>query len=92
MSEQFYNRYIDGLLTERFASDKRLNRQAFAMDVSITVSSSGRITQVSVAKTSGRSDRDQLVKDILLSITDLDPPPAGMRFPQRYRVKGKRPV
>jgi TonB family protein len=92
MSEQFYTRYIDGLLTEKFAADKRLNRQAFGMDVSITVSPTGRITLASVVKSSGRSDRDQLVKEILLSISDLDPPPAGMRFPQRFRVKGKRPV
>ena len=92
MSEQFYNRYIDGLLTERLAADRRLNRLAFTLDVGVTISPSGRVTQVTILKSSGSSDRDKLVREILLAISDLDSPPAGMRFPQRYRVKGKRPT
>jgi TonB family protein len=92
MSEQFYNRYLDGLLTEKVSADKRLNRQAFTVEVNITMSAAGRITKVAIAKSSGRSDRDQIVKDLLLAITDLDPPPSTMRFPQLKRIKSKRPT
>lgn len=92
MGEQFYNRYIDGLLTERLSADRRINRLAFAADVGVTISSSGRVTQVAILKSTGSGDRDRLIREILLSITDLDAPPAGMRFPQRYRIRGKRPA
>ncbi|MBC3871947.1 TonB C-terminal domain-containing protein, partial [Undibacterium oligocarboniphilum] len=56
----------------------------------ITISPSGRITSASLLKTSWRDDRDAALKAILLAITNLDPPPSAVRFPQRITVRGRR--
>ncbi|WP_399311548.1 hypothetical protein [Undibacterium oligocarboniphilum] len=54
------------------------------------MSPSGRITSASLLKTSWRDDRDAALKAILLAITNLDPPPSAVRFPQRITVRGRR--
>ncbi len=90
MSDVFYGRYLSAVLQEKVQRDDRVNRQVFSADFAITMSSAGRVTVVTLLKTSGRPDRDQALRAILLSAADLDPPPAGMRFPRKVTVRGKR--
>ncbi|MBY0391666.1 MAG: TonB C-terminal domain-containing protein, partial [Novosphingobium sp.] len=90
MSEVFYRRYLSAVLQEKVQRDDRVNRLVFSADFAITISPSGRISSVSLLKTSGRDDRDASLKAILLAISNLDPPPSGVRFPQRITVRGRR--
>lgn len=90
MGEMFYRRYLSAVLQEKISRSDRLNRQVFIADFAITISPSGRITAASVLKSSGRDDRDQDLRTALLAVSNLDPPPAGVRFPQRITVRGKR--
>ena len=90
MSETFYGRYLNSVLQERLQHDERVNRQVFTADFAITMSPGGRITEVTLLKSSGRADRDQVLRNILLGAVDLDPPPAGMRWPRKMTVHGKR--
>ena len=90
MSEVFYRRYLSAVLQEKVQRDDRVNRLVFSADFAITISPSGRVTSVSVIKTSGREDRDASLKAILLAISNLDPPPSAVRFPQRITVRGRR--
>ena len=90
MGEVFYRRYVSAVLQEKVQRDDRVNRLVFSADFAITISPSGRITQVSVLKSSGRDDRDAALRAILLAISNLDPPPAVVKFPQRITVRGRR--
>ena len=90
MSEVFYRRYLSAVLQEKIQRDDRINRLVFSADFAITISPTGRVTAVSLLKSSGRTDRDQILRTDLLSAADLDPPPAGVKFPQRVTVRGKR--
>lgn len=90
MSEVFYRRYLSAILQEKVQRDDRINRLVFTADFAITISPGGRVTAVALLKSSGRADRDQELRAVLLSAVDLDPPPAGVRFPQKITVRGKR--
>nr|WP_255630149.1 TonB family protein [Novosphingobium sp. FKTRR1] len=92
MGEVFYRRYLSAVLQERIQRNDKLNRLSFTGDFAITISPGGRVTQVSVLKSTGRDDRDEQLKAALLAVANLDPPPAGVRFPQRVSVRGKRPI
>ncbi len=92
MGEVFYRRYLSAVLQERISRDNRLNRLVFAADFAITISPGGRITQAALLKSSGRDDRDQALRSVLMAVTNLDPPPSGVRFPQRITVRGKRAI
>ena len=90
MSEVFYRRYLSAVLQEKVARDDHVNRLVFAADFAITISPGGRITSAELLKSSGHGDRDQELRSLLLAVGSLDPPPAGVRFPQRITVRGKR--
>lgn len=92
MGEIFYRRYLSAVLQERISRDSRLNRLVFAADFAITISPGGRITQASLLKSSGSSDRDAALRSVLMAVTNLDPPPSVVRFPQRITVRGKRAI
>lgn len=92
MGEIFYRRYLSAVLQERISRDSRLNRLVFAADFAITISPGGKITQASLLKSSGSSDRDAALRSVLIAVTNLDPPPSGVRFPQRITVRGKRAI
>jgi TonB family protein len=90
MSEVFYRRYLSAILQEKVQRDDRVNRLVFSADFAVTISPSGRVTSVNILKSSGRDDRDASIKAILLAISNLDPPPSAVRFPQRVTVRGRR--
>lgn len=90
MSDVFYRRYLSAVLQEKVQRDDRINRLVFSSDFAITVSPTGRITQVTLLKSSGREDRDQAIRAVLLAVTNLDAPPGAVRFPQRITVRGRR--
>lgn len=90
MGETFYRRYISAVLQEKVQRDDRVNRLLFAADFGITIDPNGRITQVEILKSSGNDARDQMIKTILLAVTNLDPPPPVVKFPQRITVRGRR--
>ena len=90
MGEVFYRRYLNAVLQERVQRDDRVNRQVFLAEVAITISPAGRVTAVSILKSSGRQDRDQIIRSILLAVTNLDPPSLSIKFPQRTVVRGRR--
>lgn len=92
MGEIFYRRYLSAVLQERISRDNRLNRLVFAADFAITISPGGRITAASLLKSSGSSDRDSALRSVLMAVSNLDPPPSGVRFPQRITVRGKRAI
>lgn len=89
ISEAFYRRYLSSALQRRVQSDDRLNRQVFSADFAITIAG-GRVTQATLVRSSGRSDRDEALRIALMSVSSLDPPPASIRFPQLVTVKGRR--
>ncbi len=90
MSEVFYRRYLSAILQEKVQRDDRINRLVFSADFAVTISPGGRVTSVSILKSSGRDDRDASIRSILLAISNLDPPPSAVRFPQRVTVRGRR--
>jgi len=90
MGEIFYRRYISAVLQEKVQRDDRVNRLLFTADFSIVISPAGRITQVDIFKSSGSETRDQMLKAILLAVSNLDPPPPVVKFPQRITVRGRR--
>lgn len=92
MGEIFYRRYLSAVLQERISRDSRLNRLVFAADFAITISPGGKITQASLLKSSGSGDRDAALRSVLMAVTNLDPPPSAVRFPQRITVRGKRAI
>ncbi|MBX9885017.1 MAG: TonB C-terminal domain-containing protein [Novosphingobium sp.] len=92
MGEVFYRRYLSAVLQERISRDNRLNRLVFAADFAITISPGGRITAASLLKSSGSGDRDAALRSVLMAVSNLDPPPSGVRFPQRITVRGKRAI
>jgi hypothetical protein len=89
MSEGFYRRYLSNELQRRVQGDDRLNRQVFSADFAITIAQ-GRVTAASLVRSSGRDDRDQALRSVLLTVTNLDPPPNSVRFPQLITVRGRR--
>ena len=89
MTEAFYRRYLSNALQQRVQGDDKVNRLVFTADLSIVVSE-GRVTQVSLIRSSGRDDRDQQLIRILQGVRGLDRPPSSLRFPQKITVRGRR--
>lgn len=90
ISDAFYRRYLSSALQERVQENGKVNRLVFTADFSITVAPGGRVTNVALLRSSGKADRDELLKSILESVRGLDPPPASVRFPQKVTVRGRR--
>ncbi len=92
VSDGFYRRYLSGALQERVQGNDKVNRLVFTAEFAITVSPSGVITAVELLRSSGKGDRDKLLKSILEQVRGLDAPPGSMRFPQRITVRGRRAI
>lgn len=91
-SDSFYRRALASQLQEQIQSNSKLNRQVFSAEVLITVSPSGKVTAAEIVRSSGQSSRDDIITAALRSVEGLDAPPAGVRFPQRVTVRGRRSV
>ncbi|MFX8922271.1 energy transducer TonB, partial [Acinetobacter baumannii] len=68
MGEKFYFRYLNAVLQERIQRNDKLNKLAFAGDFAITISPGGRVTAVTVLKSTGREDRDEQLRAALLAV------------------------
>jgi len=91
IGDGLYRRYLSGVLQRKVQGDERVNRDVFTADFSISISN-GRVTSVELLRSSGNGRRDGLLRDILTSTAGLDPPPAGMKFPQRVTVRGRKAI
>jgi len=89
-SDGLYRRQLSAALQDRIERDNKLNRLVFSADFLISISSNGRVSSVSLARSSGNDGRDAQLKAALMSARDLDPPPASVRFPQKITVRGRR--
>ncbi|MDT0508416.1 TonB family protein [Novosphingobium sp. MMS21-SN21R] len=90
-NEAFYRRTLSSELQSYIDRDKRLSRLVFDAGLHISISSSGVVTSVSLVKPSGKAEVDQQLTAVLRGIRGLSPPPAGVRFPQNVKVRGRRP-
>lgn len=90
-NEAFYRRTLSSELQSYIDRDKRLSRLVFDAGLHIVISSSGAVTSVSLVKPSGKTEVDQQLTAVLKGIRGLSPPPAGIRFPQNVKVRGRRP-
>lgn len=90
MSDAVYSRYLSSVLQERVQRDEKANRQVFSADFAITVTAAGRLSGIRLVRSSGKDDRDAVLRDILERVGGLRAPPQSMRFPQRITVRGRR--
>lgn len=90
-NEAFYRRTLSSELQSYIDRDKRLSRLVFDAGLHISISSGGVVTSVSLVRPSGKSEVDQQLTAVLRGIRGLSPPPAGIRFPQNVKVRGRRP-
>lgn len=89
-NEAFYRQYLSSALQRRVQDNDRVSRLVFTAEFALTVSPGGTVTGVRLLRSSGKDDRDALLKDILEAVRGLNPPPAAMRFPQTVTVRGRR--
>ena len=90
VSEAFYRQYLSSALQRRVQDNNEVSRLVFTADFALTVSPNGTISGVRLLKSSGKGDRDELLKQILAAVRGLNPPPPSMRFPQTVTVRGRR--
>jgi TonB family protein len=86
----FYGRYLSSALQDRIQDNDRVNRQVFSADFAVWISSGGQLSRAEILRSSGNSKRDQILLAVLQAVRGLDPPPAGLRFPQKITVRGSR--
>jgi outer membrane biosynthesis protein TonB len=90
ISDGFYRQNLRNALQQRIQDQDSVNRQVFSADFAVWVDSRGRVTKAEMLRTSGDAKRDERLLAILQSTTDLDAPPASIRFPARITVRGRK--
>ncbi|MGL6044553.1 MAG: TonB C-terminal domain-containing protein [Sandaracinobacteroides sp.] len=90
LGDSFYARYLSSALQEKVQDNKRVNRLVFSAEFAITVGPDGRVTDAQLIRGSGDPRRDALIGAAILSVRDLDVPPASIRWPQKITVQGRR--
>lgn len=90
VSDSFYGQNLRNALQQRIQDEDSVNRQVFSADFAVWVDPRGRVTRAEVLRTSGEARRDQKLLAILEATTDLDAPPASIRFPARITVRGRK--
>lgn len=84
-----YGRYLSSELQQRVEREGKVNRQVFSADFAISITS-GRVSNVKLVRSSGDDRRDQLLAQVLASVSGLNAPPASLHFPQRITVRGRK--
>jgi TonB family protein len=90
VSEALYRRYLSNALQVRVQNDDSVNRLTFTADFAITITPDGRVSRVELLRSSGKEDRDEVLRKIIATVGTLDPPPQSIRFPQKITVRGRR--
>ncbi|WP_137861295.1 MULTISPECIES: TonB-dependent receptor [unclassified Sphingomonas] len=94
MGEGLYRRYLSSALEDRVRADERLSRLVFSADLSLTVTTDGRVTGVRLLEVRGGNDEEGMKRlaALLAGIRGLNAPPQSMAFPQRITVRGRRGI
>ena len=86
-----YRRYLASMLQQAVQSDDKLSRMSFSTQVQIWVDASGKISKVTVVRSSGDTDVDNALIARLEAIHDLNQsPPPGLKFPALVALSGRR--
>jgi hypothetical protein len=89
ISDGLYRSYLKSALQEAVSRDSRVNRLVFTADLEITVTPAGRIERVALRSSSGKSNVDDVLKDILERVSGLRPPPVSSQYPVVIQVRGR---
>ncbi len=89
-TDRFWGRNLANSLERHIERSGRVNVDAFVSEYEIWVTASGALAQARLVKSSGDKKLDQTVLALLQSASDLKPPPASIRMPQRVKVGRKR--
>jgi type IV secretory pathway VirB10-like protein len=92
ISDAFYARSLSSALQQRVQADRRVNREVFSADFAVWINGTGKVTRADIVKSSNDGERDQVLRDLLLSANGLTPPPATFKFPRRISVSGKKAI
>ena len=76
-------------MQQRVEREGKVNRQVFSADFAISIAG-GRVSSVKLVRSSGDDRRDQLLAQVLASVSGLNAPPASLHFPQRITVRGRK--
>jgi TonB family protein len=90
ISDRFYRTALGKDLEDRVGRQNALKRQLFSAEVDVWVDPRGRVTKVTIVRSSGDAARDEKLVAAIESIKDLDPPPTSIVFPARVRVGGRK--
>jgi protein TonB len=89
--ESAYRRLMAAEIQQAVQSDERLSKLVFQAEIAIALDSGGRLTTASILKSSGDANLDRnLIAAVQRVGRVSEPPPAGLRFPQQVRVRGRR--
>ncbi len=90
VSDGFYGQNLRNALQQRIQDQDGVNRQVFSADFAVWVDARGHVTKAELLRSSGDAKRDQRLVAVLEATTDLDAPPASIRFPARITVRGRK--
>lgn len=88
ISDRLFNGAVQSMIQSRILGDSRVNRVPFTTEVLLWVSPEGRVTRSEIIESSGDKKRDDVIREILGDLGRVSAPPAGMQFPQRYKLRG----
>ena len=88
----YYAGQVQSRVVEVLRSHKKTRSAVMDVQVRIWADNTGRITKVSLSKSTGDAALDAAIRDeVFADITLKDPPPEGMPMPIVMRFNAKRP-
>ena len=89
-NEAAYGRRMGVDIQRAIQGAEKDNRLVFTVDVAVFVDAAGRVTRASILKGSGDAQLDDALLAVLRGARMSEPPPAGLKFPQRVTIRGRR--
>jgi outer membrane biosynthesis protein TonB len=89
-AEAAYRRQLASALQAAIQADDRASRLVFAAQVRVWVSPEGRVSKVTIAKSTGDARTDGVVVTALMQAEGIDAPPPQLRFPALVALRGRR--
>lgn len=89
--ESSYRRLMAAEIQQAVQSDEKLSKLIFQAEIAVALDAGGRLTTASILKSSGDPTLDRSLIAAVQRVGRVsEPPPAGFRFPQQVRVRGRR--
>lgn len=84
-----YLRRAENQVQAMFAGDPAYQRSAFDIRIALAVTANGTIDRVELVRPSGNTDRDALVRDLVLGRNLGAPPAEGVGRPLQFHITGR---